>query len=170
MAIKDLTQYLTPGLELVWGERTFTVPPPTKDVGLKLAAVNSAGIQAYLAMADACPSCGRAGAPDGLPEATLALLEAVKDTDLGELSLGTAYGEMIEAGVPGPHIDQYALYALYYWVLGEEAADQVLEVRYGGGASGEAQTASTPKPGPPTESAPRTRKASTPATGESPTT
>lgn len=170
MSVKDLTQYLTPGLELKWGERTFTVPPPTKDVGLKLAAINAAGVAAYLAVEDACPTCGRAGAPGDLPEETLELLDAIKGQDLGELSLGPAYRDMIDAGVPGPHIDQFALYALYYWVMGETTADQILEAQHeaqrGGGASGEARR-STPKPGRHTGSAPRTKKGSTRGTGES---
>lgn len=170
MAVKDLSAFLAPDLELVWGDRTFRVPPPSKDVGLKLAAVHAGGVAAYLAYADACPSCGRSGAPDSLPEDTQALLESIKDTDLGVLSLGPAYQQMIEAEVPGADIDMFALYALYYWVIGEASADAILAAQHGGGgASGEALTpaASTSKPGRHTGSGSRTRKGSTGGTGAS---
>lgn len=167
MAVKDLTAFLVPDLELVWGGRTFRVPPPTKDVGLKLAAANAAGISAYFALLDTCPTCGRAGVPDGLPEETQALLESIKEVDLAELSLGPAYAEMIEAGVPGPHVDQFGVYALYYWVVGEKTADDIMTTTHGGDASGEAKAASTSKPGHHTGSGSRTRTASTRGTGAS---
>lgn len=172
MALKDLSAFLVPDLELQWRDRTFVVPPPTKDVGLKLAAVHAAGMAAYLSLADACPSCGRSGAPDELPQATKDLVEAVADKDLGELSLGAAYDEMQEAGVPGPHIDQFALYALYYWVLGEASADELIKQASGGDASGEARTpssgSSTSTPGRRTGSGSQTqRRASSRGTGGS---
>lgn len=167
MALKDLTAFLAPDLELPWRGQVFTVTPPTKDVGLKLAAINAGGVAAYLAFADACPACGRSGSPDDLPAETRALLDSISDVDLGALSLGAAYAEMIEAGVPGPHIDQFALYALYYWVFGEDTADRILAAQHGGDASGEARPASTPKRGPHTASASRTRTGSTAVTGAS---
>lgn len=134
--MKDLTAFLSPNLDLKIGDRTYSVPPPSKDVGLKLAAINAAGVAAYLSLQDQCPTCGRAGAPDALPDDTRAIVESLADTDLGELSLGEAYKQMIDDGVPGPHIDQAAVYAMYYWVLGPETADAILsaqaEARHGG--------------------------------------
>lgn len=127
--MKDLTAFLAPDLVLKVGERTYTVPPPSKAVGLTLAAVNAAGVAAYLSLQDQCPTCGRAGAPEGLPDSTREILEAASDTDLGELSLGPAYQQMIDDGVPGAHIDTLALYAMYYWTVGEETADAILEAQ-----------------------------------------
>ena len=170
MALKDLTAFLAPDLELPWRGQAFTVPPPTKDVGLKLAAINAAGVQAYLSLQDACPTCGRAGAGEGMPDETREMLESIKGVDLGELSLGpVAFQAMLDAGVPAPDLDMFAVYALYYWVLGEETADQIMETTRGGGASGEAAPGrSTPPRGPSTGSGNRTqRRASTRATGAS---
>lgn len=172
MAIKDLSAYLQPSLEIAWQDRVFVIHPPSKDVGLKLAAINAAGIATYLSISDACPTCGRAGAPDELPQETQDIVAALRNVDLGELSLGKAYQEMIEEEVPGPHVDRFALYAMYYWVIGEESADALMDTVYGGGASGGAQTprsgSSTSKPGQPTGSGNRTqRRASSRGTGAS---
>lgn len=136
MPVKDLSAYLAPNLELPWNGRTFVVPPPTKDVGLKLAAVNAAGVAAFMSMSDQCPTCGRSGAPEELPERTKELLAQVENMDLGELSLGPAYREMVDAGVPAPDLAMFEVYALYYWTLGEEAADQIMAARQapGGGS------------------------------------
>ncbi|MEV8029270.1 DUF7426 family protein [Cellulosimicrobium funkei] len=142
--LKDLTAYLTPNLEIPWQDRTFSVPPPSKDVGIKLAAINAAGVHVYLETLEVCPTCGRGGALGReLPEDTQATLEAIGSTDLGVLSLGPAYQEMVDAGVPAPHIDTFALYALYYWTLGEETADRIIAAKHGAEAGETAPKAST---------------------------
>lgn len=130
--LKDLSAYLDPGLELPWGDRVFVVPPPSKDVGIKLAAINATGVHVYLETLEQCPTCGQGGARGReLPEDTRAILASIGDTELGTLSLGPAYQEMVDAGVPAPHIDTFALYALYYWTLGEETADAILAAQHG---------------------------------------
>lgn len=167
--LKDLTDYFAPSLELTWRERVFVVDPPSKDTGLKLAAINAMGVGAYLASLDKCPTCGRSGAPE-LPAETIELVESLGNVDIADLSLGEAtHAEMVEAGVPGPHIDTMAMYALYYWTLGEHAADQIMAAQSGGGAQGEALAgSSTPPSGPRTASGNRTqRRASSRATGAS---
>lgn len=169
MALKDLTQYLTPALELPVADTVYVVQPPTKSVGLVLAAVNAVGVATYSAALTECPTCGRAGAPE-VPAETLKLLESIGDTDVASLSLGQdVYDRMIADGVPGPHIDQLGMYALYYWTLGEDTADKIMSARHGGGAPGEARSASsTSTPGPRTASGNRTqRRASTRGTGAS---
>jgi len=146
--LKDLTAYLTPNLDIPWGDRTFSVPPPSKDVGIKLAAINAAGVHVYLETLEVCPTCGRGGALGReLPADTQATLDAIGSTDLGALSLGPAYQEMVDAGVPAPHIDTFALYALYYWTLGEETADRILAAQHGQEAGESAPKASTSGPG-----------------------
>lgn len=117
--MKDLTQYLAPDLVLKYHDREFVVPPPTKDDGLKLAAITAYG------------TAIATGSQDNLPDGQRKLAESLAGVDLGEISLGPAYLEMSEANVPGPHIDQYAMYAMYYWVMGEDVADQIMEARYG---------------------------------------
>lgn len=80
------------------------------------------------------------------------------------------YAQMLAAGVPGADVDTFAVYALYYWVLGEEAADEILAATRGGGAQGGATSgSSTSTRGPRTASESRTRsRASTRGTAGSP--
>lgn len=169
--MKDLTGYLAPDLVIKAGEHTFTVRPPTKDTGLKLAAINAAGANSFLAAQDQCPACGRAGDIGELPEDLRGVYEQVKHVELGRLSLGDdVYEDMVAKGLPAADIDTLAVYALYYWVLGEQLADSIMEQALGGGAAGEARTSasSTSKPGPRTASGNRTqRRASTRRTGAS---
>lgn len=126
--MKDLTAFLTPNLSLKWRDRVFEVEPPSREDGLILAALNAVGMNAFIAAQDACTVCGRSGAvePD---EKTAALIETVKDKALGEISLGAAYQEMVDAGVSGPDLELFELYAFYYWTLGEKTADAIIESR-----------------------------------------
>ena len=162
--MKDLSAFLTPDLVLKAGDKSYVVPPPSKDVGLKLAAINAVGVSAYLSMADQCPTCGRTGTPE-LPDDTRRSYEAIGDVDLGELSLGPAYAQMIADGVPGPHIDTYAVYALYYWTLGEETADKIIQARAEATNAPKAQPRSRSKSGRSTGSGNQTKTASTRGTG-----
>lgn len=148
--LKDLSQYLTPNLELKVADKTYVVPPPSKDAGLKLAAVNAVGVAAFVSMQDQCPTCGRSGSPE-IPESTQAIFDSLSDVDLGELSLGPAYQQMLADDVPGPHIDTLAMYALYYWTLGEETADQIMEAQAPakGGSAPKARSRSRSKSGRP---------------------
>lgn len=128
MTFKDLSAHLTPDLELPWKGRTFVVPPPSKEDGLVLTALNAVGIQAFMLTQGACPTCHRSG-PMEMDERTMSVVELVRDRDLGEFSLGPAYAEMIEAGVPGPDLEMFELYAMYFWTMGEETADAILQAR-----------------------------------------
>jgi len=113
--VKDLSAFLTPNLDIKHGSKVYTVKPPTKDLGLKLAAVSSLSMAAV------------AGRAEGdIPESHRQIIDTIKDRDLGELTLGDAYQEMVADDVPGPHIDFYARYALYYWVYGESVADEII--------------------------------------------
>ncbi|MBN8883398.1 MAG: hypothetical protein J0H73_13920 [Salana multivorans] len=160
--------WLTPALLLPYGDTVYEAPPPSKEVGIQLAAVNALGIATYASVMEACPTCGRSGAPD-VPASTLATIESIGEAEIARLSLGPAYDAMIADDVPGPHIDQMGVYALYYWTLGEETADKIMAGMHGGDAAGEARSgSSTSKRGPRTASATRTqRRASTRTTGAS---
>lgn len=156
MTRKDLTAYLAPNLELPWRDRLFVVKPPTKDAGIKLAAINAIGVQSFMASIEACPTCGRTGTIE-IPQSTLDVIEAIGDTDIGVLSLGQdVYDEMLAAGVPGPDVDTFALYALYYWTLGEETADSIMSAQAGDVAGEAPSGSSTQQRGPRTASASRT--------------
>lgn len=163
--MKDLTAFLDPDLTIKLGGRTYTVKPPSLIAGLQLAAINAAGVAAYLATQDSCPSCGRSGTVEMTPE-NEAILEAVGDKPLGVISLGVdVYDQMVLDEIPEKHIDKAALYALYYWVLGEAVADQVIkataEQNAGGGAAAAPKAGRT---GRSTGSANRTNSASSKTT------
>ncbi|WP_435298539.1 DUF7426 family protein [Timonella sp. A28] len=121
--LKDLSAFLTPNLELTWRDRTFIVPPPSREDGLTMTAINTAGALAYAVAQGACPTCHRSDHIE-LDDRQKELVALAKNRVLAELSLGGAYTEMLEAGVPGPDIELFELYAFYYWVLGESAADE----------------------------------------------
>lgn len=170
MALKDLTQYLTPDLQIPYGGKTYTVTPPSKENGRKLAAINAIGVATYAASLTECPTCGRHGSPE-IPKDTQALLEEMKDDDVAVLALGQAtLDEMLADGVPGAHVDKFAMYALYYWTLGEQAADAIFAAQSGPDALGEALgtgPTSTPKGGHRMASGNQTRRASSRPTGQS---
>lgn len=129
--LKDLTAYLAQPLVLPWRDKEFTVAPPSKAVGVKLAAINAVGVATYAAMLEECPTCGRAGTVE-VPEETRRVADSLEKVDLADLSLGKiAHRAMVKAGIPQPDIDLFALYALYYWTVGEEIADQIIAARYG---------------------------------------
>lgn len=143
MTRKDLSAYLTPALELTdESGRTWTVQPPSKDAGLKLAAINAVGTQVYALSLEVCPTCGKPGAPQ-IPADTLAIIDSIGSADVASLSLGRdVYDAMLAADVPGPHIDLFGLYALYYWTLGEQVADQIMSASHGGAVAGVLSTGS----------------------------
>jgi hypothetical protein len=125
-----LDQYLLPDLVFQHGDREYRVPPPSREDGLKMSAVVAMGSATYTAASKACPVCGRAGDVEFDPSIK-PLLEDIKDQPLGVLTLGPkVYAQMNEDGMPEAHQDQYALYALYYWTMGKEAADANFEARY----------------------------------------
>lgn len=140
MALKDLTAFLTPDLKIPYKGKTYTVPPPSKDNLVKLGAINALGVATYAASLANCPTCGRTGKPD-LPEDTQRLVEELgrDDVEVATISLSRAvYDEMIADEVPGPHIDQFGVYALYYWTMGEATADAIFAAQQGADALGEA--------------------------------
>lgn len=124
--MKDLTNFLDPDLVFSHHGKTYTVPPPSKDDGLLLAALSIAGASVL----DEAMGRGDGQDPtDNLTPKQKKLVNAAKDRDLGEISLGPAYKQMVKDKLPGRHIDQYAVYAMYYWVLGEQVADALMDAR-----------------------------------------
>lgn len=121
----DLGEYLLPDLKFRYGDQRYAVRPPTKDVGLTLTLIATVGAQAL---------SDPAGESMGdLSASQREILASVRDADLGELTLGEdVYRQMIADGVPGPHIDTYALYALYYWVYrSKDLADEMTALSAG---------------------------------------
>lgn len=126
MTSKNLTRFLTPDLSLKVGSKTYVVKPPSRESGKIMVAINVAGVAAFASVTEACPSCGRSG-PLEMDESMRALVEANSQRDLGELSLGDTYQEMLADGIDGPTLEKLEMYAFYYWTLGEAAADQIFE-------------------------------------------
>ncbi|QIK82985.1 hypothetical protein [Sanguibacter sp. HDW7] len=117
---KSFTRYLRPNLDLEARDgKIYHVPPPTKHNGLVLAAIVAYGMN---------KATGRE-----TDDETMALWESIPgDTPVGHLALTQAvYDQMLADGQPEIDVDRYALYAQYYWTLGEDAADQVMEFTYG---------------------------------------
>lgn len=131
MTLKDLTAFLTPNLKLPWKDHVFEVAPPSKEDGLLLAAVNAGGIAQYMNMVAPCEACGRSAETHEISDQFKELIDAAQDRDLGEIALGDVFQEMQDVGVPGADIDMFALYAFYFWTLGEESADAILAARHG---------------------------------------
>lgn len=126
---KDFTASITPNLRLKVGDKIYEVPPPSREDGQVMMAINVIGVAAFSAMGGTCEACGRSGDVEVSPSVR-ALAEANEDRILGELSLGSAYAEM-ESDLDGPLLEQLELYAFYYWVLGETAADQIMAEHLG---------------------------------------
>lgn len=157
--------WLPKPLVLHYGDTTYTVPAPTKDVGIMLAAIVAVG---FGPIADALAGRGLDAENSGVSSEQRDLVQQLTrdGVEIASLSLGSVYTDMLAARVPGPDIDRMALYAMYYWVMGEQAADTLMATAFGEGDDlGEARSAtgrsSTPKAGRRTASANRTRTAST---------
>src|SRR5690625_2081119 len=135
--MKDITDFLDPDLVFSHHGKEYVVPPPSKDDGLLLAALSVAGASVM------DEAMGRGDGQDPTNKLTpkqRKLVNAAKDRDLGEISLGPAYKQMVKDKLPGRHIDQYAIYAMYYWIMGEQVADALT------GAWGEAVGPKDQKP------------------------
>lgn len=126
----NVQEYLTPNLEFEHGDKTYTVEPPSRVDGLKMAAIVALGTATFAAAKDQCPVCGRTAELDN-GDALSSLVEDIKDQPLGWLTLGKSVVQEMDAdGIPEVHQDQYALYALYYWTMGKDQADQHFAARY----------------------------------------
>lgn len=155
--MKDLTSYLSPNLDLKLGDRTYSVPPPTKDAGLKLATIVAVGLNAYRGLDS--------------PAETVADFKKIENTTIAELALGPAHDQMVADGVPAVHIDRAGVYAMYFWTVGEEAADQIITAIANEAAGIPAPKGSRARrTGPSTASASPTSTASTRGTGSRPPT
>lgn len=161
--MKDFNRYLPANLDLTLGEHTYSVKPPTKKVGVQLAALLATSMNR---LKGEPPSAEDKAAIDGIPD----------DLEVGRLSLGNdVYDQMLADDQPGAWMDRAASYALWYWVMGEAAADAMAERVLAGNRDDEAGEAAPkastgPKTGPRTASASPTSTASSRATGSRPAT
>lgn len=160
MAAKDLSQFLRPNLDIKSRTgKVYSVPPPTAENGLILATVVTIGIN---------QANGRESSPEDVER-----FEEMKGRSLAEISLSEpVFRQMVEDGLPEDDIDRFALYAQYFWLFGEEFADNFMMTVYlNEGMAGPDPKGSTAlKTGLSTGSGNPTRTASTPGTGSRPAT
>ncbi len=126
----NLGQYLLPDLVIDHEGKEYRTPPPSRKDGLLMASIVAVGTATFTAANSTCPVCGRTGEVEFDPTVK-ELLDGIKDDPLGWLTLGRGVVEqMTEDGIPEAHQDQYAIYALYYWTMGQDAAETNFEARY----------------------------------------
>lgn len=137
MAKKDLQSYFRPNLELPVGDVTYSVPPPTREVGLKMTAVAAFGMAQVTAGRGMCPTCGRTGEAE-MSDDIRDLLKSMEDMSVAELTLTpTVVAQMEKDGVPEDAQDMMGQYALYFWIYGEATADAMFDATLGNGAQTE---------------------------------
>lgn len=95
MAFQDYTEFVEP-LELPIRGKLYKIPPMSFDTGLRLKPFLSGEI------------------PEG-----------ITDEELAELTLGAAYKEMVDDGVPTPAINRAMLVALAEYQSGRAAAELI---------------------------------------------
>lgn len=152
MTTKNLSAFITKDLILELGDHTYRVKPPSRETGKVLTAINVVGVTTMQnALGGTCPTCGRASDPEIDPEIQ-ALADSVQNKELGELSLGKdVFDQMIADGLDASTIETMELYAMYYWLMGEQVADAILEQK-AEGADGEGPKVPNPSTnGPSTE-------------------
>lgn len=102
-------------LELPIDGKTYRIPEPDAEVGLRLQAVVSLGVSAV--------SKQDPRARD------LALLNDDQELDLYRDALGTAYDEMRADGLDWPRFRLAGMTAVLYWGASEDAAEAFWEAR-----------------------------------------
>lgn len=114
--VKDLSAFATPALEIsLRPGRKVSVQPPTVADGAALAAITTLGA----AIADG-------GVSDATLSAYQSTVEGMTEEDAKRLAVGDRYDWMVEQGWAWPDIDVVCRYATFYWVYGEQIADQIM--------------------------------------------
>lgn len=106
--------------------RTWTITPPNKLRGTQIAVL-WAGLNHQKRAGGPCKACG-SPLLDGLESKTRAMWETLQDREFEETILGAKlYNEMMDAEVSAPSMYWIAQYSMWYWVLGEESADNMAD-------------------------------------------
>jgi len=114
MSAVDFEQWAVPNLSLPFGDRTFTVRPPSVEEAKQVLAAAALGEVRF----------GLVAGP--VPDEIVRVLETIGDT---HPALGAdAYAEMVGARVPSPTIDRMSVYATFYWARGRAYADTLARV------------------------------------------
>lgn len=113
MTFRDLSELLDPGLSLPINGTTYLVPPPDAETGLRLQRMSDW----LIGVAAASQTDTDAPRPDAQ------LVSDAEELDLYRDSLGSAYTEMIDGGVPWPWIKVAGMTAFLHWTVGAEQAE-----------------------------------------------
>lgn len=124
MALKDLSSFLDDdAIDVPVDGKTYRIESPDAKTGLLLSSMVNLGV--------------KASAGSEISEADLASLDLNDDEerDFMRMVLGDTFDELVEDGVSWVKIQRISRYALIYFAIGEEAADDALK---SGALSGEA--------------------------------
>lgn len=111
MTFDDLAATFDPTLRLTIGGKVYRVPPPSAAVGLQLQALQALALLA------------RTGAPMRASDRARLALDDDDELDLVVKSLGSAYQDLVDDGVPYPYLVHAGVTAYLYWTVGPEKAE-----------------------------------------------
>lgn len=105
----------------------WVMRPPNKQRGME-QAVLYAGLQHSQREGGPCKACGHLGT-DGMEPKTAAAWEQLQAREFEEVILGRKqYDEMIEADVTASEMHWFAMYTMWFWVLGEDTTDAMADM------------------------------------------
>lgn len=106
--------------------RDWVMRPPNKQRGME-QAVLYAGIQHSQRQGGPCKACGHL-TTEGMESKTAAAWDQLQDREFEEVVLGRKmYDDMIAAEVSASEMHWFAMYTMWYWVLGEATADTLAD-------------------------------------------
>jgi hypothetical protein len=142
MPFEDIAQFVANSFDLPYDGRTYTVPAPNARDGLWLQALLDGAESFVLTRA--------------IGAANRKVLGDEEERGAYQLALGTAYQEMVDAGVQWPVLKHAGMTAWLYWCRSPDAAERYwVQLPDGSGKASKAEETepSSPPDGSPTESA-----------------
>jgi hypothetical protein len=113
MGAIDFSEWVAPDLEILLGDRTYSVRPPSVEAAkMILAAAVRGEVKLGLVKGE-------------IPPEVQAMLDSIGDE---HPALGDAYAAMVANKVPAATIDRVAYYAVFYWARGKEYADTLAKL------------------------------------------
>ncbi len=115
---RDLEEFLDPQLRLPWRGKTYTIPPPDYQLGLRMQRLILAGLAALRA------------APADVEDDAEPDVELLGDDDERELYprlLGPVLEQLVADGASWPVIARFGLTAFVHYTAGEEAGQAAWE-------------------------------------------
>ena len=114
--VKDLSAFATPALDIrLRPGREVKVQPPSVADGAALASITTLG--AAIATGEVSQETA---------DAFQSTVGDMTEEDAKRLAVGDRYDWMVEQGWAWPDIEVVCRYATFYWVYGEQVADQIM--------------------------------------------